>query len=171
MAKYRILEGCTSASSTALALKMNGGMPIRSCSSSSSSVLQGPSPHYADGVRELSARQRIREMQQTTLSAQHASRSRRSPGRTCSLCPTLSSSTTTAILWWDARTCLAGINSSLPHSVCSKAAGTAGVSFALYIKNKIGATCSHPKSQQQVKSQLSILVGAPQQGNTCLSKA
>lgn len=98
MAKYRILEGCTSASSTALALKMNGGMPIRSCSSSSSSVIQGPSPHYADGVRELSARQHVREMQQTTLSAQHASRSRRSPGRICSLCPTLSSNTTTAIL-------------------------------------------------------------------------
>lgn len=37
MAKYRILEGCTSASSTTLALKMNGGMSVRSCSSSSSS--------------------------------------------------------------------------------------------------------------------------------------
>lgn len=67
MAKYRILEGCTSASSTALALKMNGGMSVRSCSSSSSSKsFRALTPHYADAVRELSARQRIREMQQTS---------------------------------------------------------------------------------------------------------
>lgn len=42
MAKYRILQGRTSASSTALALKMNGGTSVRSrCSSSSSKSFRG----------------------------------------------------------------------------------------------------------------------------------